>query len=457
VDSKSTITALATPHGNSALAILRLSGNSAFTILKTCLNNPDVFEIQKHRSLSLYKFINKERLIDHISVIKYYSPRSYTGEDLIEIICHGGKIVVEQILETLIQEGAEYAKPGEFTKRAFLSGKMDLIRAEAIAQMVTSSSVVEFNSAVNNYFGGYKPLLSKWKTDVEKILSEIEAIIEFGAEHDINETEIKKQAKTNTESIIVQIEKELNMQSVLKNTKQGIMIAIVGTPNAGKSTLLNLILGYERSIVFHEEGTTRDAVSEWMRWQNLDVQFIDSAGIRANTRGVEELGVNRSWEFVDKCELIILVTAANEKTKNEEDEIINRRGPDKKIIGIVNKTDIYESKHKEEYFQKKGISYMCCSAIDKEYRQKVIDFVLGQLEKNRLNIEQTSIICTIRQEEVLKKARNLLQEMNEYLEKQEEIAAIKAKDVLCMFEQFAGKSSAEEILNNVFSRMCVGK
>lgn len=152
-----------------------------------------------------------------------------------------------------------------------------------------------------------------------------------------------------------------------------------------------------------------------------------------------------------------MVTAANEKTKNEEDEIIKRRGPDKQIIGIVNKTDVYESKYKEEYFQKNGVSYICCSAIDKEYRQKVIDFILGKMEKNRQNIEQTSIICTVRQEEVLKKAKEILQEMNEYLEKQEEIASIKAKEVLCLFEQFSGKSSAEEILNNVFSRMCVGK
>ncbi|MBD3391014.1 MAG: GTP-binding protein, partial [Chitinivibrionales bacterium] len=308
----STITALATPRGAAALAMIRVSGPDAFSIVKACLDARERFDRLGARRLALVRFTGPVagEVVDEVSIVKYAAPGSYTGEDTVEITCHGGLAVVERILEELMDAGAVYAVPGEFTKRAFLNGKMDLARAESVHQVVQSRTTAQHRRAVWNYFGGYRRKLEAWRAGVEEIVSLLETGIEFEEEHEVGD--VSERARENACRLLSDVEKELEGRESMRERERGVQVAFVGPPNAGKSTLLNLVLGYERSIVFGDEGTTRDAVSEWVTWHGHDVKFIDSAGLRSTDQEVERLGVERTWAYIEKCDLVVLVTAADE-------------------------------------------------------------------------------------------------------------------------------------------------
>jgi tRNA modification GTPase len=457
MEKTSTITALSTPQGTSALAVIRVSGKDTFSIIAKCIEEKEKFLKDLPRHLGIYKICSSTTPIDRVTIVKYCNPSSYTGEDMVEILCHGSMVIAEKIIETLISAGAVYAVAGEFTKRAFLNGKIDLVTAESIGQIISSKSTQAYINARKNYFGAYKPMLLHWKTDIEAILCEIETIIEFGEEDDIK---VKNRQATITDRIRTvrkEIESELKNREIIESVEKGIKIAIVGAPNAGKSSLFNLIIGYERAIVHNEAGTTRDAVSESVKWQGMDIKFIDSAGIRNNPDPVEKMGVERSLSIIEEAEFVILVTEAGLTTVKEEQDIIEKRLPDKGIIGIINKVDLADGEEKKRLFEGKNIPYMLCSAVQPEQRDGVVDFITKKLTTLKAGIEHGSIVCTLRQKKILEKTSVLLIEAESIQENQEEIVAVWLREALDALEEFAGKSTSEELMNSIFSQFCIGK
>jgi tRNA modification GTPase len=441
--------------------VIRISGQDAFSIVASCLDKGEHFSAAAPRRIALYGFVGTARgngpLIDRVTAVKYCAPRSYTGENMVEIICHGGMAIVERILEQLMDAGAEYAKRGEFTRRAFLNGKMDLVGAEAVQQMVSSRTAAEHRNAAINCTGGYRPLLEKWRRDVERLLVEIEYAIEFGEEESAGSVNHEERISERVSALHREVSAELERREIMRRYEGCVEIAFVGPPNAGKSTLMNLVLGYERSIVFSEAGTTRDAVSETMSWRGMDVRFVDCAGLRAVGEGIERMGVERSWEFVDASDVVVLVTAADDSLKSEEREVVSRRAKKGLLVGVVNKVDLERGEDKRQFFERNGIPFVCAAAIRRDQRSLVVDFLSAILEGVRGQLDEVSILCTKRQEAIAKKISEELFCMEAAEENTEEIMAVHARNVLELLDEFVGRSTPEEVLNTVFEQFCVGK
>jgi len=461
MQTASTIAALATPHGAGALAVIRISGPDAFSVVESCLDKRERFWAVPSRRIALYSFVGTARgngpVIDRVTAVKYSAPRSYTGENMVEIICHGGTAVIERILELLMDAGAVYAKRGEFTRRAFLNGKIDLVGAEAVHQMVSSRTAAQHRNAVISHTGGYRPLLEKWRQDVEQLLVEIEYAIEFGEEEDARAAGHDERISERISALHREVSAELEKRELMRRYEGSVEIAFVGPPNAGKSTLMNLVLGYERSIVFPEAGTTRDAVSETMSWRGMDVRFVDCAGLRAVGEGIERMGVERSWEFVEASDVVVLVTAADDKLRSEEREVVGKRAKRGLLVGVVNKVDLERGEEKREFFERNGVPFVCTAAIQRDQRRPVVDFLSATLEGARAHLEEGSILCTKRQEIIAKKISEELFCMETAEKNSEEIMAVHARNVLELLDEFVGKCTPEETLNTVFEQFCIGK
>jgi tRNA modification GTPase len=459
MESLPTIAALATAHGPGALAVIRVSGEQATQIVGSCVKNKEALICAEDRQTVLCRFIgcrNREA-VDQVTVVKYSAPRSYTGENMVEIICHGSMILVEKILENLIDAGAQYASKGDFTRRAFMNGKIDLIRAEAIGQIGRNASVAQVETAVHNYFGGYQQSLVFWRNQVEQLQADIESWIDFGDEDDVAGSNVEDRIGERIARLKEQIEREIRIRDKICECDHGARIAFVGPPNAGKSTILNLVLGYERSIVFPEEGTTRDAVSERVSWHGFEVTFIDCAGLRKTEKTVERLGVDRSWAIVDNSDVVVLVSSADRKETEEEKEALKRKAQQGKMLGIINKIDLQAPDGKKGFFKKNKLPYICISAIDPGFREKVIDFILDSVMEFKKHMESRSIITTKRQEKIAKDMTKHLEEMQKLTIGQGELLAVHARHMRECMDDFVGKSTPEDILNEIFSEFCIGK
>jgi tRNA modification GTPase len=453
-----TIAALATARGNAALAIIRISGKNAFNSVEKCIFPTIKFINTPPKRLQLFTIINIEikKAIDEVTAIKYENPQSYTGENMVEILCHGNEIIIEEILSQLIKTGVRIAEKGEFTKRAFLNGKMDLLKAESINELIASTNPISYLCAIENYYGKSKNILLDWKAKIIKILAEIETRIEFPEEDDVIDR--KSTYRKDIESLSIEIEKELNIREKIKVIDSGFMMPIVGIANAGKSSLFNLILGYNRTIVHHEEGTTRDAVSEEIKIKGEKIKIFDTAGLNETKNSVELMGIEKSWEYIKNGNLLVFVTPANKEILENEKRILKETNKEK-IIGIISKKDLNNPIQKKEMFQTFGIPFIEVNLIEEEERLRIIDFISSNIKKafNLFNSE-SSIICNKRQEEIIRrtesKIKSIIQNIDQYYD---EIISNDLKEILYNFEEFIGTTDNEEILEAIFSEFCIGK
>ncbi len=454
-----TIAALATARGKGALAIVRISGSESQRIVRSNILETEKFDKSSNNEIKLYKYIrksNKKEIIDEVTIIKYNAPYSYTGEEMVEIICHGGEIVVERILESLIQDGIRYAEKGEYTKRAFINGKTDIIKAESTNILINSKSIIQHKSAIDNYFGNYKSKLKNWKEYIENILIENEVIIEFSENEDVEELNENKKIKEIIEKIKKEIKAELKIREKFKEVEQGLDIAIVGPCNAGKSSILNLLLGYERSIVDYEKGTTRNFITEIRNINNINVRLIDTAGIENTEERIEKESIKKTWEIIKKSKIILLITAADEETKKVELEL--KIDEKKKYFGIINKTDLKNGIEKEKMFKKLSIPYIKTVAIKKSERDKVEKFIINEISDIYKNVDYNSIILNKRQEMLIHKIFNELKELEfRFKNKENEIVTYHCKNILEKFEEYIGKTNNEDMLNKIFNEFCIGK
>lgn len=456
-----TIIALATPNGNAALAVIRVSGSNAHEIVKKVIFEQEKFSKMQARKIALYriKAPSTEEIIDEVTTIKYFTPETYTGEPMVEITCHGGSIVVKRILEALVDAGARYAVKGEFTKRAFLNGKKELEKAEYINQIINSKTIHQQKTAVKGYLGGYDYLITKWKQELIDILVKLETEIEFNEDHSIFEKgiSIRELVINKIMDIRDSIKSELQKRKIIKEIEQGINVAIIGPTNAGKSTLMNVLVGFERSIVDHEKGTTRDFVTEIKNINDMQIKFIDTAGLTKTENRIEKKGIERTNDIIKTSRIVIWITAADEEITEQENKMYIVEN--KKVIGIINKCDIADGSKKEALFKEQDVKFLKTSLISKhkEEKEAVIKFITEEIRGIYDNHEIDCIIANKRQESILESICIEINTIDKNQITQEELLTQSIKDILGKLDEFTGKVTTEEILSQIFDEFCIGK
>ncbi len=446
-----TIVALATPNGVGALAVIRISGNDSFKIFNKCIKEEKRFEKINEREIAVLTFIDEKEIIDQITAIKYKDPKSFTGEDMVEIICHGGIITVKEIIRVVIKNGARLAQRGEYTRRAFENGKIDLLRAEAIRGIIESTSTIENKNALKAYYGKSHEYIEDIKNRIIEILCDIESEIEFNEEDDIKE----KRKSSNIFAIKEELEKEIKRRKNIKEIEEGIKIVIAGPPNAGKSTLNNKILGYRRSIVNEKPGTTRDLITEKIEIKKQIVTIVDSAGIREAEDEIEKEGIKKSEEEVRLSSITIWITSADEEfSLNEEKRIIELK-ENKRTIFILNKIDKQDNKKKEDFFRKEKIKIIKIS-LKKNSIDEIQSEIVKNVEEITQECETTECVVNERQEEIIIRVYDkIICGINKWDNK--EIVSIHMNEALKEIENLTGKISNQEILDNIFDKFCIGK
>lgn len=340
MDFTSTICAIATAPGMGAIATIRLSGNQAFSIAgKLFFKNQQAFDFHSAKPYTLHygSLLHQNQLIDDVVVAIFKGPRSYTGEDTVEITCHGSVFIQQQIVEALLASGAQLAAPGEFSMRAFYNGKMDLSQAEAVADLISSESAGAHKMALQQMRGGFSKRLGELREQLIHFAALIELELDFG-EEDVEFAD--RSALLNLVAAIQQEIKQLIASFAVGNVlKNGLPVAIVGPPNAGKSTLLNALLQEERAIVSDIAGTTRDAIEDEIVLQGVRFRFIDTAGIRETSDVVEAIGIQKTHEKIQKAGLVILLFDLSKGAVPQEFDSIIKQHPDKQFLLVGNKQD----------------------------------------------------------------------------------------------------------------------
>jgi len=452
-----TIVACATPPGKSALACIRLSGPESLRIASSCFNDKSKFASREPGMVGRGIIVDpgSGSRIDDVLSIAYRSPRSFSGEDMVEIFCHGGPVIIEKVIAAFIAAGARYAQRGEFTQRAFLNGKMDLLRAEAMREMIEAETEIGHKNAIYAYFNHKLSTFSDWNKRICELLSLLEADIEFPDEEDISKAKLGDQISTELLAIKQSISDELEKREKIKSIDKGIGVAIVGPKNAGKSSLFNLLIGDEWAIVHRNPGTTRDMLREKIRIHGIDITLIDTAGIGEAKEEIEEIGIKKSWEAIKGCPLAIWVTPADEPA-TEQEMMIARERDGLGTLGIISKADLADGKAKEVALRGKVNEWVSISLLDTGNRE-IIAEKIGELLKTVYDAYSAeSILINSRQESL---ARKMRKEIDVAIKQRQssEIIAHHIISILRLMEEFCGKTTPDDVLKSIFSKFCIGK
>jgi len=454
MEKNRTIAALSTPGGTGALAVIRITGEKTFELVSKCVKNKSKFLKEEKRKIFLNSIIDQKtgEFIDEVTIIKYGNPFSFTGEDMVEIICHGGNKNVKRIMKELINAGIKNAERGEFSKRAFINGKIDLMKAEAINEMIISENEIQRKIALKFYQGSYRKEIDNLYREINEVMTEIEATIEFEEEDDIKGINIKKGKIFEIKN---RLEKEIKKKEKIEEVEKGITIVIAGPANAGKSTLFNKILGYERSITYNEPGTTRDIITEKIIIDGKEVTLTDSAGIRETENKIEEIGIRKSEEEIRKAKIIIWISGLDQKIEEKEKEIIEEKEKSS-IIVILNKSDIAVNEEKEKYCKEKEINFLKVSLFNNEDVEKIIKKIEEKVLEKEEEIEIPDFVINSRHLEIIKRIKKEIESSIEEWDRNE-IAAYYLHNALDCLEEFNGKRDREEIYKNIFNKFCIGK
>lgn len=451
----STIAAISTAIGNAGIGIVRVSGEDAFEVVKKIFK-PKIIDI-KPNEVKYGHIVSGDEIIDEVLVTFFKAPKSFTTENTCEINSHGGSIVMKKILELCLKNGAELAEPGEFTKRAFLNGRIDLSQAEAIIDVINAKTDREAKASMKQLNGELSQKLAEIRKKVMDILVDIEASIDY-PEYDVEEVTNNK-----TLEILNEIENNINeLKKTFDNgkiIKEGIKTTIIGRPNAGKSSLLNAILREERAIVTDIEGTTRDTIEEFIQIDGIPVQIIDTAGIRKTDNKVEKIGINKSIEAAENADLVIAIIDGSKELEEEDKEILNI-AKEKKSIVLINKTDKKTVLNKEEIEKevgKKEIIFI--SALNKIGIDKIYNKIAEMYNFNEINIDDSVTITNerhkkaiINMEKCIEKAREAINENMPI-----DIITINITDILEEIGKITGEGVSEDIINEIFKKFCLGK
>jgi tRNA modification GTPase len=446
--SSRTIAAIATASGISSISIIRVSGDLALTLAQKVSKKDDIIPRHAHLT-SLYN--RDDHLIDHAILIYFKNPHSFTGEDIVEFQCHGGMIVAQEILETLLAHGAVLAEPGEFSKRAFLNGKIDLTKAEAIAKLIEAKSVDAAKILAKQLKGDLKEFIDDSRDAMLRATAYSEVMIDY-AEEDMPD-DILKNILAQLDALIVKIDNIVDASKRRKGLIEGFRVAIIGKPNVGKSSLLNGLLSYERAIVSEIAGTTRDTIEEQVRIGSHIIRLIDTAGIRDARDTIEQIGVERSLESVADADVVIALFDSSRVFDDEDAKIVDilNNIEDKEIIVALNKSDL------EKVLVLSALEMFNPLEVSTKHNFKTLTDKLQEYFDNIGTDEELMLIST-RQIEAVEKTKQAIIEAKEPLLLGElEFFSYHLQDAITALSSISKPYDSEEVLDKMFGEFCLGK
>ncbi|MBO6533341.1 MAG: tRNA uridine-5-carboxymethylaminomethyl(34) synthesis GTPase MnmE [Muricauda sp.] len=450
------IVALATPSGTGAIAVIRVSGPDAITLMDPLFKSIKGKKLanQKSHTIHLGHIVDDGKVLDEVLVSLFKGPHSYTGENVVEISCHGSPYIQQQIIQLILRNGCRSASAGEFTLRAFLNGKMDLSQAEAVADLIASDSEAAHDIAMQQMRGGFSNEIQELRQELLNFASLIELELDFSQE----DVEFADRTQFNELlNRISEVLKKLIDSFALGNViKNGIPVAIVGQPNVGKSTLLNVLLNEERAIVSEIAGTTRDTVEDHISIKGINFRFIDTAGIRETVDVVEKIGIERTFDKIEKARLIIYLFDGMAFDKKELQQI-QEKYPNKRLLPICNKTDLLNPEQIEKITSEIP-DVLFLSAKLKTGIPELEQKLLSLVDSGALSGD-TTIITNSRHYDALLKALEEIQKVKEGLEMElsSDLMAIDIRQALYHLGEITGSVTTDDLLGNIFSNFCIGK
>jgi tRNA modification GTPase len=457
-----TIAALATPHGFGAIAVIRLSGKDAIAITErvffTKTLKPKLLHNKASHTAHFGIIAENDVILDEVLATIFKAPTTYTGEEIVEIACHGSVFIQQQILQLLFKHGARPAQAGEFTLRAFLNGKLDLSQAEAVADLIASNSASSHQVAMQHMRGGFSSKIAVLRENLLNFASLIELELDF-SEEDVefaDRTDLKKLVH----SILSIIEKLILSFDLGNVIKHGVPVAIVGKPNAGKSTLLNVLLDDERAIVSEIPGTTRDTIEDELIIDGVLFRFIDTAGIRTTTDVIEQMGVNKAFEVIKKSAIIIYLFDTHELSMGDlelELSLIKDHIGTSQLLVVGNKIDFEVLEDlKKEFVSVANITFI--SAKEKNNMEELKQKLVSLFDTRTVNTTDT-IVTNSRHVSSLNKAFTALSKVNEGLATniQSDFLALDIRYALEALGEITGQVTNDDLLGNIFSKFCIGK
>ena len=436
-----------------------MSGEKSFEVLEKIFeqkNKQDLKDIKGY-TMKYGNIIENGNVIDEVLVSYFKAPKSYTTENMCEINSHGGNVVVKKILELCLKNGAELAEPGEFTKRAFLNGRIDLLQAESVIDVINAKSEREAKNGIKQLEGFLSNEIAKIKQEIMDVMINIEVAIDY-PEYDVDDVTSNQinEMLVTVENKLVKLSKSFDNGKIIK---EGIKTAIIGRPNAGKSSLLNAILKEDRAIVTEYEGTTRDTIEEFVNINGIPLKLVDTAGIRDAKDEVEKIGIAKSKEIAKDADLIIAIFDASKDLGKEDLEILELI-KNKKAIILLNKTDLNEKiNENDQKIKETGATVIKISALKREGIENLYDEITKMFDLNQINLDQETVITNVRHKNLIDQAIESTKKAKDTMEQKMpiDIIAIFIKDILEDLGKITGEIVTDDIIDEIFSKFCLGK
>lgn len=451
-----TIAAISTPRGEGGIGIIRISGDKSFEILDRIFNTKN-----PNRDLGFYKFNygfihDNGKIVDEVMAVRMKAPKTYTCEDVVEINCHGGHLISEKVLELVLKNGARHAEQGEFTKRAFMNGRIDLSQAEAVMDIIHGKTEKSISLSLEQLRGDLRDKIASFKKALLDVTAHVNVVLDY-PEEGIDDP-LPSNLRENLENVYAEADRLISSYDKGKKIKEGIKTVIAGKPNVGKSTLLNSLLKEERAIVTHIPGTTRDVIEEIINIKGIPLVLTDTAGIRKTEDIVENIGVEKSKKFIENADLVLLVLDASRELENEDREVIEEiQNHNKKTIVLLNKIDLERKIELEEFNLENILEISAKDNIGiEDMEERIYSYIV---EENVEDSSEKLIITNIRHKTALEKTKDAIRNIFETIDAgmPMDLISVDLKEALDSLSEITGEISSEDILDHVFGNFCVGK
>lgn len=456
-----TIAAISTPLGAGGIGIVRMSGEDSFTIANKIFEGKNKKDVKDYKSHTIHygKIVDPktQEVIDEVLLSILKGPHTYTKENMIEINCHGGLIVVQKILQLVLREGAQLAEPGEFTKRAFLNGRIDLSQAEAVIDVINAQTELALQSSVSQLGGGLSEKVKVFRQELLEMIAHIEASIDY-PEHDMEELTYEM-IQTNTEQLLEKVNDFIQTADTGRMIKEGIQTVIIGKPNVGKSSLLNALLREQRAIVTNIPGTTRDILEEYVNIQGVPLKIVDTAGIRQTEDVVEQIGVEKSKGSIPQADLILVMMDASTPWA-EEDHDIFELIQGKQVLVLINKTDLPRQLDIDLVTEYVPLDSILEISIKEKIGLDLLEKTLKEMFfKGEIKMNETIFITNVRHKDALVKSKESLETVLETIELglPEDCLSIDLQSAYEYLGEITGETVGESLIDQIFSQFCLGK
>ena len=451
-----TIAAISTPRGEGGIGIIRISGDKSFEILDKIFNTKN-----PNRDLGFYKFNygfihDNGKIVDEVMAVRMKAPKTYTCEDVVEINFHGGHLISEKVLELVLKNGARHAEQGEFTKRAFMNGRIDLSQAEAVMDIIQGKTEKSISLSLEQLRGDLRDKIGSFKKALLDVTAHVNVVLDY-PEEGIDDP-LPSNLRENLENVYAEAERLISSYDKGKKIKEGIKTVIAGKPNVGKSTLLNSLLKEERAIVTHIPGTTRDVIEEIINIKGIPLVLTDTAGIRKTEDIVENIGVEKSKKFIENADLVLLVLDASRELESEDREVIQEiQNNNKKTIVLLNKIDLERKIELDEFGLENILEISAKDNIGiEDMEERIYSYIV---EEKVEDSSEKLIITNIRHKTALEKTKDAIRNIFETIDAgmPMDLISVDLKEALDSLSEITGEISSEDILDHVFGNFCVGK